>query len=133
MSSGKVRDVYAPADGGACALDQTTADGTAEVAVVESGSVDCALMRDRWTAYFRWTGPKQGTAAFAEVGDGWTCSIIPLSATLPGQTDWITLLIILGLTVVTIVSRSLFFLSSRELPKPGGSAPFEVVGSPVPV
>lgn len=78
----------APADGGACALDQTTADGTAEVAVVESGSVDCALMRDRWTAYFRWTGPKQGTAAFAEVGDGWTCSIIPLSATLPGQTDW---------------------------------------------
>ena len=38
--------------------------------------------------------------------------------TLPGQTDWTTLLIILGLTVVTIVSRSLFFLSSRELPMP---------------
>ena len=41
-----------------------------------------------------------------------------LDPTLPGQTDWITLLIILGLTVVTIVSRSLFFLSSRELPMP---------------
>ncbi|WP_420124776.1 DUF6777 domain-containing protein [Nakamurella sp.] len=78
----------APADGGSCALDQTTADGTAEVAVVESGSIDCSLMRDRWTAYFQWTGPKAGTGAFAEVGDGWTCSIVPLSATLPGQTDW---------------------------------------------
>lgn len=85
---GSVAPTAAPADGGACALDQTTADGTAEVAVVASGTIDCALMRDRWTAYFRWTGPKAGTGAFAEVGDGWTCSIVPLSATLPGQTDW---------------------------------------------
>ena len=86
--AGSVAPTAPAADGGACALDQTTADGTAEVAVVESGSIDCALMRDRWTAYFRWTGPKGGTAAVAEVGDGWTCSVIPLSATLPGQTDW---------------------------------------------
>ena len=57
-------------------------------AVVTRGTVSCEVMRDRWTAYFNWTGPKQGTAAAAEVGDGWTCSIIPLSATLPGQTDW---------------------------------------------
>lgn len=38
--------------------------------------------------------------------------------TLAGQTDGTTLLVILGLTVITIVSRSLFFLSSRPLPMP---------------
>ena len=37
---------------------------------------------------------------------------------VPGQTDWLTLVIILGMTVITVVSRSLFFLSSRPLHLP---------------
>ena len=37
---------------------------------------------------------------------------------LPGQTDWLTVLIIIGLTLVTIVSRSFFFILQRDLPMP---------------
>ena len=33
---------------------------------------------------------------------------------VPGQTDWLTVLIIIGLTLVTIVSRSFFFISSND-------------------
>ncbi len=37
---------------------------------------------------------------------------------IPGETDWVTLLVIAGLTLVTIVSRSFFFISARPMPNP---------------
>jgi hypothetical protein len=100
---GGVTDVIAVGDGTApdanrcavpaapveCVLDQQAADGTPLVAVPEPGvSIGCDEMRSRWTAYDRWTGPRGGTAGFVDFGDGWSCSVIPLSAQLPGQSGW---------------------------------------------
>lgn len=72
---------------GACDLGRALGDGRKEFAVSTGGALTCDEMRSRWTAYWAWTGPKLGTVAFADFGDGWTCGIVPLSATLPGQTD----------------------------------------------
>ncbi|WP_395726746.1 DUF6777 domain-containing protein [Nakamurella sp.] len=73
---------------GECDLGRALGDGRRELGVVTGGELTCDEMRSRWTAYWDWTGPKQGTAAFLDFGDGWSCDIVPLSAQLPGQNDW---------------------------------------------
>ena len=49
------------------------------------GAMTCPDMQARWLQYVTWPGEKFGTAARVEFPDGWTCSITPLSAQLPGQ------------------------------------------------